>query len=52
VENAYRLHRAWLAKGGKAELHVFANAPHGFALREKGLPVGKWPEACEAWMKQ
>jgi acetyl esterase/lipase len=52
VENAYRLHKALLAKGARAELHVFANAPHGFALREKELPVGKWPEACEAWMKQ
>ena len=52
VENAYRLHRALHAKGARAELHVFADAPHGFALREKGLPVGRWPEACEAWMKQ
>ena len=52
VENAYRLHQALLAKGAKAELHVFADAPHGFALREKGLPVDKWPAACEAWMKQ
>ena len=40
VENAYRLHKALLAKGGAAELHVFADAPHGFALREKELPVG------------
>ncbi|MEO8017394.1 MAG: alpha/beta hydrolase fold domain-containing protein [Pseudomonadota bacterium] len=51
VQNAYRLHRAWIDKGGKAELHVFADAPHGFALREKTLPVGKWPELCAAWLK-
>jgi acetyl esterase/lipase len=50
VENAYRLHRALLAKGGRAELHVFADAPHGFALREKKLPVAKWPELCAAWL--
>ncbi|MEO8064257.1 MAG: alpha/beta hydrolase [Pseudomonadota bacterium] len=50
VENAYRLHKALLAKGGSAELHVFADAPHGFALREKTLPVGTWPGLCEAWL--
>jgi acetyl esterase/lipase len=49
VENAYRLHKALLAKGGAAELHVFADAPHGFALRESGLPVGEWPKLCERW---
>ncbi len=51
VENAYRLHRALLAKGGYAELHVFADAPHGFALREKNLPVAKWPELCAKWLQ-
>jgi len=50
VENAYRLHEALLAKGAAAELHVFAAAPHGFALREKDLPVGSWPRLCEAWL--
>lgn len=51
VENAYRLHRALIAKGGKAELHIFADAPHGFALREKKLPVAKWPELCAEWLE-
>ena len=50
VENAYRLHKALQEKGGAAELHVFADAPHGFALREKELPVGKWPELCAQWL--
>ena len=50
VENAHRLHKAITEKGAKAELHVFADAPHGFALRERDLPVGKWPELCEAWL--
>jgi acetyl esterase/lipase len=52
VENAYRLHQALLAKGGQAELHIFADAPHGFALREKDLPVGQWPRLCEAWLRK
>lgn len=49
VENAYRLHKALTEKGGAAELHVFADAPHGFALREGALPVGEWPQLCERW---
>jgi acetyl esterase/lipase len=51
MENAYRLHRALIAKGGSAELHVFADAPHGFALREKKGPVAKWPELCAEWLR-
>jgi acetyl esterase/lipase len=50
VENVHRLHKALTEKDVKAELHVFADAPHGFALREHDLPVGKWPELCEAWL--
>jgi acetyl esterase/lipase len=50
VENAHRLHEALHAKGAAAELHVFADAPHGFALREKNLPVGKWPELTAQWL--
>lgn len=52
VENARRLHTAWQAAGGAAELHVFADAPHGFALDTKGLPVSIWPTLCEAWLRQ
>jgi len=50
VENAYRLHKAIHAKGGTAELHVFADAPHGFALREREKPVREWPALCQAWI--
>ncbi len=52
VENARRLHAAWSAAGGAAELHVFADAPHGFALDTPGLPVSIWPTLCEAWLRQ
>jgi acetyl esterase/lipase len=50
VENAYRLHKAIHAKGGKAELHVFADAPHGFALREREKPAREWPALCSTWL--
>ena len=52
VENARRLHAAWQDAGGAAELHVFADAPHGFALDTPGLPVSIWPTLCEAWLRQ
>jgi acetyl esterase/lipase len=52
VENGRRLHAALEAKGAHAELHIFAHAPHGFALREPDLPVGRWPMLCEAWLQQ
>lgn len=52
VENARRLHAAWEQAGGSAELHIFADAPHGFALDTKDLPVATWPILCEAWLRQ
>lgn len=52
VVNAYRLGQAVMEAGGAVELHVFADAPHGFALDTGDLPVGQWPVMCEAWMRQ
>lgn len=52
VENAHRLHSALLKAGGAAELHIFADAPHGFALDAEGMPVSAWPSLCEAWLRQ
>jgi dipeptidyl aminopeptidase/acylaminoacyl peptidase len=50
VENAYRLAAALRAKGTSVETHVYARGSHGFALRERTLPVGGWPDACAAWL--
>lgn len=52
VENARRLHAALTAAGGSAELHIFADAPHGFALDTEGLPVSIWPVLCDVWLRQ
>lgn len=52
VANAYRLAQALTAARGAVELHVFADAPHGFALDTEGLPVASWPRLCEAWLEQ
>jgi acetyl esterase/lipase len=50
VENAWRLASALRAKGGSVETHVFAQGKHGFALREKDLPIGQWPRLCGEWL--
>jgi acetyl esterase/lipase len=34
-----------------AELHVFKNAGHGFALRSLNEPVRVWPELCREWLE-
>ncbi|KAH8591793.1 esterase/lipase [Bisporella sp. PMI_857] len=52
VVNAYRLAEGITKAGGAVELHVFADAPHGFALDTQGLPISKWPDLCEAWLEQ
>jgi acetyl esterase/lipase len=52
VENAHRLDAALRAAGGQPELHIFADAPHGFALDTPDRPVSLWPTLCEAWLRQ
>ncbi len=52
VENAYRLRDAVKAHGGTVELHVFSDAPHGFALDTPSGPVTLWPQLCAAWLRQ
>lgn len=52
VENASRLHSAITQRGGAAELHIFADAPHGFAFDTADMPVAVWPKLCKAWLAQ
>ncbi|KAH4066007.1 hypothetical protein HBH98_085690 [Parastagonospora nodorum] len=52
VVNAYRLAEGITKTGASVELHVFADAPHGFALDTIGMPVSKWTRMCEEWLKQ
>ena len=33
------------------ESHLFAKGGHGYGMRDCGHPVWKWPELCEAWMR-
>ncbi|KAK7432981.1 hypothetical protein QQZ08_000452 [Neonectria magnoliae] len=52
VINAYRLAEGLTKAGGPVELHIFADAPHGFALDTPNLPVSNWPSLCESWLRQ
>jgi len=51
AENFLRLYAALRRAGVPTELHAFADAPHGFALRSAG-PVSAWPGLCAAWLRQ
>lgn len=50
--NAYRLAEGIAKTGASVELHIFADAPHGFAMDTRGLPVSMWPDLCKAWLSQ
>ncbi|CAG9990907.1 unnamed protein product [Clonostachys byssicola] len=52
VVNAHRLAEGITKSGGSVELHIFADAPHGFGIDTKNLPVSSWPLICEAWLRQ
>ena len=51
VENSLRYYSALRAAGVSAELHVFARGGHGYGMRRPDLPVGRWPELLDAWIK-
>jgi len=34
-----------------AELHIYSEGGHGYGLRQTELPVTKWPEGVETWLR-
>jgi len=34
-----------------AELHIYAQGGHGYGLRRTELPVTRWPESVETWLR-
>ncbi len=40
------------AAGIDVEAHLFAKGGHGFGMRDTGHPVSRWPQLCEAWMRE
>ena len=38
--------------GVPAELHIYESGGHGYGLRSTELPVSRWPERMEEWMRR
>ncbi len=45
------LYRALKRAGVSAELHVYATAPHDFAVRASDRPCSKWTQSCADWLR-
>lgn len=53
VENTLLLATEYRKAGGSAEVHVYDAGGHGYGLRPVvELPVTRWPEPAEAWLKR
>lgn len=50
VEDALSYYMGLKQAGVPVELHSYAQGGHGFGLREKTLPVSRWPRLVETWL--
>ncbi len=51
VEQALGFFNALLKAGVPAELHVFANGPHGTGLGKGDAALDQWPNLLEIWLR-
>jgi acetyl esterase/lipase len=51
VTNTVVFFEALKKAGVPAEMHLYAHGGHGFGLRPTNLPITRWPELAEAWLK-
>ena len=51
VENAVQYFLALKEMAVPAELHVYAKGGHGYGLRRTDLPVTRWPDLVDVWLK-
>jgi acetyl esterase/lipase len=51
VENAVQYFMALKKAGVPAELHVYSEGGHGYGLRRTALPITRWPELVDVWLK-
>jgi len=55
LEARVRFYRELEAQHVPAEMHIYANGGHGFALgpaKKAGAPVMGWPERLKEWMAE
>lgn len=50
--NSVRMYTALKKAGVPAELHIYVNAPHGFAIRNAKGTVKLWTDLCKGWMTE
>jgi acetyl esterase/lipase len=51
VQHSLALYSAWHAAGRRAELHLYAQGGHGFALMPQGLPSDTWTDRFWEWLQ-
>lgn len=51
VENATNYFLQLKQAGVATELHVYAEGGHGYGLRRTALPVTRWPDAVQEWLR-
>ena len=51
VENSVMFYMALRKAGVPAEMHIYANGPHGVGLAPTDLALSSWPRRLEEWMQ-
>jgi acetyl esterase/lipase len=51
TQESLSLYAAWKAVGRPAELHLYAQGGHGFALIQQGLPSDHWIDRFWEWLQ-
>jgi len=52
IDHALNFIKAMQQTGGQVDAHVFAEAPHGFALRDLNGTLAQWPDLAARWLDQ
>jgi acetyl esterase/lipase len=52
VNSSIAYYLALKKAGVAAELHLFPTGGHGYALRTSKHAVARWPDLCEAWLRE
>jgi dipeptidyl aminopeptidase/acylaminoacyl peptidase len=51
VNNSLVYYIALKKAGVQTEMHLFADGKHAFGLRPTELPITRWPELVETWLR-
>lgn len=51
TEASLSLYSAWHAANRSAEMHIYAQGGHGFALLQQGLPSDSWTDRFADWLQ-